>query len=196
MSVVSAFATHCPKARPGVSVAVSRGIAVRHVNSWPGSGGLGVPAESGGRRKVAGSAVADRVAGIESECVSEAKRNKSLLKSARASAQRRAGKNLPAPDRAATICLFRHADRRISVSVRVYAARLYVEFSTERQGGDGGGNGGRTAVGGYLHSVRKYVVPYCSSFACGPIVSIAAAFAAAILPRRVVLGSRETATKR
>ena len=146
---------------------------------------------------MADSAVANRVAGIESGCVSEVKRNKSLLKSsARASAQQRVGKDLPAPDRAATICLFRRADRRISVSVRVYVARLYGEFSIERQGGDGGGNEGWTAVGGYLHSVRKYVVPYCRSFACGPIVSIAAAFAAAILPRRVVSGSRETAAKR
>ena len=120
---------------------------------------------------MAASAVVGRVAAIASVFVSDENRSKRLLKTgARASAQRRLGKNLPAPVRAATICLFLRGDRRISGSVRAYAARPYGEFSSVRRGGDGGGNGGRAVAAGYPRGVRKYVVAYCRPFAVGPIV--------------------------
>jgi hypothetical protein len=125
---------------------------------------------------VAGSAVVGRVAAIASGFVSDEKRREPLLKTgARASAQRGLGKNLPAPVRAATICLFLRGDRRISDSVRAYAARLYGEFSSVRRGGDGGGNGVRAVAAEYPRGVRKYVVAYCRPFADGPIVVPAAA---------------------
>jgi len=77
---------------------------------------------------VAASAVVGRVADIASEFVSDERQSEPLLKSgARASAQRRVGKNLRAPVRAVTSYSLPRGGHRISDSVRACAARLYGE---------------------------------------------------------------------
>lgn len=73
------------------------GIAVRRVRMQPTAGGIGMPTKSGGRRTMAGSAAASRVAAIESGSASDGRRSRLPLNrpprlSARVSTSRRFGK--------------------------------------------------------------------------------------------------------
>lgn len=152
-----------------------RGIAVRHVGMRQIAGDVGVPTRPGGRRRVAGIAAVNRVAGIGSGSASGGRRKKLLLRnprgrSARVSAQPILRKKFLAPVRAVTSCLFLRGVVLISNSVRACAARLYGVSSSVKRGGDGGVKAVRGVIAGFRPGARKYVVAHCRSLACGPIV--------------------------
>ena len=180
---------------PGIP---SRGIAARRVNRKPG---VGVPDGLGGRRKVAGSAAVNRVAGIASGSASGVRRSRlpsrsPPRRSPRASAQPMLRKNFPALDRAATSCSLVRDGLLISGSVRACAARRYDECSNVSRAGDDDVSGGRVVVVGFRRGARKYVTAYCRPPRCGPMVARSLPLAAAILPRRLLFGSRVAGKER
>ena len=153
----------------------SRGIAARRARRPQAAGGIGVPITHGGRRMVAASAAVNRVVGIASGCVSDARRNRPRLRSlprwsARVSAQPTLRKNLFVPVRVAMRCSFLRGAAHTSGSVAACAERPYGESSSVSGGGGGGVKGGRAVAAGFRRGVRKYVAAYCRPLVCGPIV--------------------------